>query len=219
MNKLLIILVPLLLLNSCKTKEKRVIVDELLVFGSSGFCMKESLNNIYPSGALHYYDSIRLEYDSTRLDIRQYFEFKRDSFVKIAKRLPFRQTEYCSIMSPDTIGFNQLINSTLLNKRFKANYDFPDSALIMYDGWHYTLYYKASNGKDFLINYVPECLPDSLRSLHSFVGRIIAKSNITKTNKFNFSPITAKEAKRLYKMFPPPPMPSKTDRQIKYIHP
>jgi hypothetical protein len=219
MKKLLIVLVPILLFNSCKTKEKRVVVDELIVFGTSGFCMKDSLNNIYPSGAMHYYDSIRLEYDSTRLDIRQYFEFKRDSFVKIAKRLPMEQTEYYNILPSDTIGFKQLINKTLLNKRFKAEYDFPDSFPMIYDGWHYTLYYKASDDTNFLINYFPECLPDSLSSLHDFVIGIIAKSSLTKTNEFQYNPMTVKEAKRLYKISPPPPIPSKTDREIKYIHP
>jgi hypothetical protein len=219
MKRILNLLVPLLLFNSCITKQKSVTVDQLLIFGYSGFCMRDTLNNIYPSSAMHDNYSFRLEFDSTQLDIRQYFEFKKDSFVKIAKRLPMKQTEYCSILPQDTIDFNRLINNTFPNKRFKADYDSPDSSLIMYDGWHYTLYCKTSNDKDFLINYIPECLPDSLSSLHDFVIRIIAKSKVIKTNEFNFNPLTIKEAKRLYKIFPPPPMPSKIDSQIKYIHP
>jgi hypothetical protein len=212
MKKLLFILVSLLLLNSCRTKGKRVTVDELIVFGYSGFCMKDSLNIIYPSGYWHYNETARLEFDSTLLDIRQYFEFKKDSFIKIAKRLPMKQTEYCSILPNDTNGLTQLINNTLMSRRFKADYDFPDSSLIMYDGWHYTLYCKESNNKDFLINYVPECLPDSLRYLHDFVTKIIGKSEPSKT-QFKFDSIVTIVAKRLFKRYPPPPLPSNIEQK------
>ena len=215
MKRLLLILIPLIIfvsltpLNSCRTKEQNPVIDELLIFGHSGLAMKDSLNNFYPSHALHYIDSVRLEFDSTRVDIRRYFEYKRDSFVKIAKRWPSINTEYFSILPDDTIGFNELINNTLANKKFKAEYgyDFPDSILFIYDGYPYKLYYKTSNDLDFQINYIPEYLPDSLKSLHDFVLRIIEKSNLTRTNEFNFHPLTTKEAKRIFELIPPPPLP------------
>ena len=68
MTRLLQILFLVLLTNSCKTYEKKEVIDELLIFGYSGFCFKDSANQIYHSDEIYYNDSVRLEFDSTRLD-------------------------------------------------------------------------------------------------------------------------------------------------------
>jgi hypothetical protein len=219
MKYLLKILILFLLITSCQTKEKQVVVNELLIFGSSGFCMKDSLNNVYPSGAFHYVDNVNLRYDSTRLDIRVYFEFKKDSILKISKRLPSGNAEYFSCTPQDTIGLKELINNSLLNKRFKSEYDFPDSLIIVYDGWHYTLHCKTSDQKEILLSYVPECLPDSLKILHNYVMNLVMKPNLTKANEFKFNPLTTKEAKRLFKKIHPPEIDYKIDKKGIYFPP
>ena len=68
---LFIYIFPLIFLSSCVHKPEKETIDELLLFGYMGFCYK---------------DSITKEYDSTKLEIRQYFEYKRDSFARIQTR-------------------------------------------------------------------------------------------------------------------------------------
>lgn len=218
MTRLLQILLLVLLANSCKPYEKKETIDELLIFGYSGFCLKDSVNQIYPSDEIFHNDSIRLEFDSTRLDIRQYFEFKKDSFINSAIRRPRQATEYLSLNQSDTIGFQKLINLSLINKRYEINYRFNDSIPMMYDGWFYTLYYKTSKNNRFMLSYIPEYLPDSLRILHEFVENILVKNQNKKTNKFEYNPITSTEAKRLFRKYPPS-LPVKLDIKVQYKEP
>jgi hypothetical protein len=219
MKRILTALIPLLLFNSCITQEKKVTIDEILIFGYSGFCLKDSLNNVYTPSEIWLHDSIKLKFDSTRLDIRQYFDFKIDSFVRIATRFPTKQIEYFSVLPSDTIGLKKLINNLLIDKRFQTNYDFPDSIIVVYDGWRYKLYCKTSDKKELSINYIPECLPDSLKILHKFVQNIVMKSDLIKINEFQFNPLTIKEALRLYAIYPPPAIPYKTEDKAFYIPP
>ena len=204
MTRFLQILLLVLLINSCKTDEKKEVIDELLIFGYSGFCFKDSLNQIYHSDEIFYNDSVKLEHDSTRLDIRQYFEFKKDSVVNVAIRRPRKNTEYIKIAQSDTIGFEKLINTTLLNKQYKIKYSFKDNETAIYDGWHFTLYYKTSRNKEFSIDYIPIRLPDSLRTLHKFVEKIIIKDNPELTKYFEYNTMITNKAKSLFKKFPPP---------------
>ncbi len=220
MTKLhLLLIVLILFIQSCKTPERKETIDELLIFGYSGFLLKDSLNNTYPSNYTHYQDSIRLEFDSTRLDIRQYFEFKKDSFVRIARRRTMQTTEYIQMTNSDTTGFQKLINEILIHKNYKSEYDYPDTLIIIYDGLHYTLHYKTSLEREVTLNYIPECLPDSLKLLHSFIQKVLRKDNPRLTNKFEYNKITRSEAIRLYKIFPPPPLPSNVDQTVKYVIP
>ena len=89
---------------------------------------------------------------------------------------------------------------------------------MMYDGWFYTLYYKTSNNNRFILNYIPEYLPDSLRKLHEFVENILVKNQFNRTNKFEYNPITSFEAKRQFKK-DPPSLPVKLDIKIQYKEP
>jgi len=215
--RLLEIFLLLLLCNSCKIGEKKEVVDELLIFGYSGFCFRDSLNHVYPSYEEEINDSVKLEIDSTRLDIRQYFEFKKDSIIHCAIRRPSQETEYLSINQSDTIGLENLINSALINKKYKINYSFPDSTPRFYDGWTYTLYYKTSMGNTFLLNYIPKFLPGSLSDLNDFVENLLYKNNPKWTNKFEYNSITTTEAKRLFKKDPPPQL--LYNKKIKFIPP
>ena len=217
MTRLLQILLLVLLVNSCRTEEKKEVVDELLIFGYSGFCLKDSANKIYPSDEIFYNNSFKLECDSTRLDIRQYFEYKKDSFIKSAIRKPRQVTEYLTIKQSDTTGLERLINSSLINKKYKTDYSYNDSTPRMYDGWSYTLYFKTSKNKRFLLNYIPDHLPDSLKILHDFVENLLMKNTNPRTKNFEYNPITTIEAKGLFKNHPPP-LPSKIE-VIRFIAP
>jgi hypothetical protein len=223
MKKLQSMLIVLILFTqSCKTPERKETIDELLIFGYSGFLLKDSLNNTYPSGYMHYNDTISLMYDSTRLDIRQYFEFKKDSFVRIARRRPMQNTEYIQMNNSDTLGLQRLINEIFINKKYLSEYDFPDSLdkfIIMYDGWHYTLHYKTSLKKEVTLNYIPEYLPDSLKLLHDYMQRVLSKDAPTLTDRFEYNNTTGLEARRLYKKFPPPTLPRRVNQTVKYVIP
>lgn len=201
---------------SCQTNEQKEIIDELLIFGYSGFCFKDSSNKVYPSDEIWYNDSIRLQFDSTRVDIRQYFDFKRDSVIKIAGRGPRQETEYFLLDHLDSVGFKGLINTILVNKKYDSDYGFNDTIPRLYDGWHYTLFYKTSDKKEFAINYIPDLLPDSLRILHNLVMNIIQSDHLQQTTGFRYDPFTIKEAKRLFKKNPPPPLPDNTLKNSVY---
>jgi hypothetical protein len=218
MKRFVQLLLLFLLINSCKTYESEEVVDELLIFGYSGFCFKDSLNQIYHSDEIFYNDSIKIEYDSTRLDIRQYFEYNKDSFINLALRRPRHLTEYLYFTHTDTIGLVSLINSTLINKNYKDHYVSHDTISGIYDGWNYTLYFKTSKDKKVIINYIPSYLPDSLRVLHEFIEKTLTTSKTKGSYKFEYNPITSFEAKRQFKRHPPPPLPSKTVK-IKFTSP
>jgi len=188
-----------MLLSSCMKVEKKDCIEEFILFGSGGFSSKDSTN--------HY------TFDSTKLEIMEYFEFMKDSLVRIARSHPFSPTEYYSVKKNDTIGFDNLLNAILLTKKYKSEYN--STAEEMYDGWHYTLFYKKSNHKEFIINYVPSHLPDSLKVLHNFIKRIVLSDSLTVSNKFEFNNITAKQAKELYRKYPPPSPPSRLIKNLR----
>ena len=203
MTRLLKLFLFLLFCNSCNVGEKKEVIDEFLIFGYSGFCLKDSLNNIYPSNEIFYNDSVKFEYDSTRLDIRQYFEFKKDSFINVAIRRPGNKTEYIKIVQSDTLGFEKLINSTLINKQYKTKYSFKKNETVIYDGWSYTLYYRTSKDKEYMIDYIPRIITNSLKELHNFVERIILKNDPEIAKKFEYNSMITIKSKKLFKDHPP----------------
>jgi hypothetical protein len=201
---------------SCQSNKPKEIIDELLIFGYSGFCFKDSTSKTYLSDEIWYNDSIRLYFDSTRLDIRQYFDFKKDSVTKIAVRRPRKETEYFFIDQLDSVGIKEFINKILVNKNYDSEYGFIDTIPRMYDGWFYTLYYKTSNKKDYVINYVPDRLPDSLLILHNLVMNIIKSDYLQQATGFRYDPFTIEEAKRLFIKYPPPQLPDNTQKNAVY---
>jgi hypothetical protein len=193
-------LMILLLFCSCIKVEKKLTIDELVVFGSRGFCFKDSANWIF---------------DSTKLDIRGYFEFKKDSFIRKALRKYNEPIEYFSVRSTDTIGCNNLVNRLLLFKNYQKNY--YSNELEIYDGLNYTLFCKTSDNKEYLINYVPHHLPDSLEVLHEFIEKILISKNLETIDNFEFHKITEKAAIEAFKRRPPPPKP--LNKEIKFRAP
>jgi len=221
MTRSIVIVLLLLLINSCKTAEKKEVIDELLVFGHSGFCIKDSSNQIYPPEQIWKNNSIipDLEFDSTHLDIRKYFEFERDSIIRVARRQYMHQMEFLSINKKDTIGLESILNKILLFRNPKHEYFSKEMYKYSDNEWSYTIYYKTSNHKEFLIHYEPDQLPDSLRVLHNFIYKIIVSKALPISGKFDFNKITTKEAKKLFKKNPPPPLPSTVNFKVKFVEP
>lgn len=180
----------IIILFSCSKVEKKDYIEEVVLFGTKGFSFKDSANWIY---------------DSTDLDIRAYFEFKRDSFA-IVSRGKHLKSAYSITNSTDTTGFYNLVQKVLLNHEFEKEY--YSKGLDLYNGLYYTIYYKTISNKEYHINYVPEYLPDSLRILHNYIQGIKPSINLKNENGYNFNSITKDLAKELYSKYPPPPPPS-----------
>ena len=190
-TRIILTFITLTLLISCSKVEKKDCIEEVVLFGTKGFCFKDSANWIY---------------DSTKLDIRTYFEFKRDSFVRGYRGIYLKSAYPIIINSTDTSGFYNLAQKVLLNRKFEKEY--YAKGLDLYDGLYYTIYYKTTSKKEFHINYVPHYLPDSLKILHEFILGIKSFTNLKNGNDFNFNPITKNVAKEMYRNHPPPPPPS-----------
>jgi len=184
---LFIYIFPLIFLSSCVHKPEKETIDELLLFGYMGFCYK---------------DSITKEYDSTKLEIRQYFEYKRDSFARIQTRYYSKPAQYYALNSGDTLGFNILINKMLVPLRYKTKHVY--NLTSMYDGPSYSLYYKTSKGKENIINYIPTDLPDSLKVLHDYILNLVESHKLKNGKKFEFNRLTTSIAKKLFRKHPPP---------------
>jgi len=179
----------IIILFSCSKVEKKDCIENVVIFGTQGFCFKDSANWII---------------DSTKLDIRSYFEFKRDSFARVSKG-KYLKSAYSITNLTDTTGFYNLVQKVLLNRKFEKEY--YAKGLDLYDGLYYTIYYKTSSKKEFHINYVPEYLPDSLRILHNYIQEMKFPNYPENKNSFKFNSITVDVAKELYRNHPPSPSP------------
>ena len=185
-------------------------IARLVVFGYNGYCVRDSLNNIYPGSEVYYNDSIKLFIDSTQLDIRRYLDFEKDSAIKIARRMPRSPLEFFITDGLDLIAFQETINKVLINNRYRDEYYFNDSIPRFYDGGGYSLYYETSNGQSYLINYLPPQLPDSLLIIHNLIENIIESTPLQITNSFRFDTITLMAANRLYRKHHGPPLRDNT---------
>jgi len=67
----LTLIISMFLFNFCSSKTEKETIDEFILYGYNRFCLKDSSKWIY---------------DYTKLDIRQYFEYEKDSSIKIVKR-------------------------------------------------------------------------------------------------------------------------------------
>ena len=186
--RIILTFITLTLLISCSKVEKKDCIEEVVLFGTKGFCFKDSANWLY---------------DSTNLDIRAYFEFKRDSFARISRGKHLKSA-YSITNLTDTTGFYNLVQKVLLNHNFEKEY--YSKGLDLYNGLYYTIYYKTTSKKEFHINYVPHYLPDSLKILHDFIQGIKPSNNLK--NESDFNSITKDVAKEMYRNHPPPPPPS-----------
>lgn len=215
MRQILFLLLIMLLI-SCGTIKNKEQITEFQIFGYSGFLLKDSADNHYSYD--YYFDSdsfFQFKIDSTQLDIRRYFEYKKDSMIKVAVRGYRGKTKFYLIPQFDTAPLEKIVNRLLLNDSLKSEYHDPSR---MYDGYSYTLHFRTTKNKEFDFNYIPKDLPDSLRILHDFIEKIIEGDRKQIINKFEYDPITSSIAKKLFINHPPPPLP-RSNRNIKFVHP
>lgn len=212
----------LLVLSSCNGITNKEHIEELQIFGYSGFQLKGPNNHLY---TFDYYldyiqhcdtcDSVKFEYDSAQFDIRRYFEYKKNGSLKVAVRKTMDSTKFYIVLHYDTSGFEKIINRLLLNDSLKSEYvDYNEGRI--YDGYSYTLHFKTNNKKERTIYYIPYDLQDSLRFLHDLVNRIVEKNKKHEIVKFEYNQITESVAKKQFKNHPPPHLFHKI---IKYVPP
>jgi hypothetical protein len=182
---------------SCSKNDKEETIKEFVLYGYNGFA---------------FLDSSRYIPDSTHLDIRRYFEFKRDSTIKIVKRGYLSERKYLSINQSTLNGLQDSLNKYLLNDSFQNEYLYK--VPCCYDGYNYSLYFKTSKGKEILINYVPEELPDGLKIIHDYITTIIRSASHL-DNKFELNNITRIDARQIFIKYPPP----RLSKGIEYIAP
>lgn len=149
-------------------------------------------------------DSKSLSYDSTKLDIRLYFEFTKKADLKISRRVSEKSAEYFSLCKKDTIGLNILLNNLLQITKFDSIYTFKDPSSAIYDGYSYVLFVKTSKGRFIKFDYIPSCLPDTIKALHSFINNIVRKKGLKATSSFNYNSFLRDYAIKLYKRHKPP---------------
>jgi hypothetical protein len=194
------ILIFLILLISCNRPDNKETIDEFIIYGYSGFCLKDSVNR---------------KYDSTKLNIRQYFEFQRDSFFRMALRSYYEKNfGFYTIHSIDTIGFNDLLDKILLNKNFNKEY-YSEKPEI-YDGYIFSMYFKTNYNKITFIHYTPNHLPDSLRILHDYFNKSIENEPLLSSMAFELKEISTKEVIELHIKHPPPPPPENLELRVKF---
>jgi hypothetical protein len=176
----------IVLIMSCSRKSNKESIKEFVLYGYSGFVFS---------------DFSKYTFDSTKLQIRQYFEYEKDSSLKIFKG----KSDYTRILPSNITGFKDTLNTFLISNSFHREY--LPGKLSMYDGCYYTIYYVTTTQKEVLISYIPDELPDSLRILHDYILNIIrTESKIDKA--FEFNRIIKIDALNLFKKYPPPPPPS-----------
>lgn len=175
-------LIILLFISSCSKTQEKEKVEEFVLFGYRGFCIKDSTKGIL---------------DSTKLDIREYFEFKNGD-VKVAARNWDKKTEYHLIKSSDTLGLDSLFNLVLKNHWIKKKYD-RISQFMIYDGGFYTMYFNTSWNREFEIDYMPYYLPTKFKKLHEYIRNIIRQENPIMANKFEFNKIVWEKSADIYK--------------------
>jgi hypothetical protein len=186
----------LLIIISCSRKENEQI-DHFILLGQSGFILK---------------DTAQWKFDSSQFDIRQYFEFKINDYVRVAKRLYSDSVRYYTVSTADTLGLAQTISYSIFNRNYDSSYDINGSS--MYDGYYYILYYHTTKGRSKFIKFVPEVMPDTLKVAFSYIDRIFRK-DLKVGPKFNWPDILKDEALEFYKKQPPVPAPSKLELKTK----
>lgn len=204
----------LIIFSSCNHKNKSEEIEEVVIIGDSGFLLKDNNGKSYPSTYWIDCDTCKtedLKYDTTKLDIRQYFEYKKGGRIKVAIRRFKNETEYYYLSAEEKFLFEKLIDSVLISENYKESY--RNTGLIIYDGWNYTLYYKFTSGKKKIINYIPNYLPNKLKVFHDTV-KSISYGNLVASQRFEYHQVVYNNAIKKFVNNPPPVLPVK--EQIKF---
>ena len=136
MRKFFFIFLSLAMLVSCGKTKPIEQIDEFVLFAYPGF---------------NYQDSDRIVFDSTSLNIRQYFELNRTNFIHIANAKDYKSKpqKYVERNKADTLGLKRLLNQVLVSRRYHHEY-YPKSD-SWYEGFTYTIYYRTSSNNKFTI--------------------------------------------------------------------
>jgi hypothetical protein len=180
---------------SCFQTENKETIRKLVLIGHRGVIMKDTNNWIF---------------DSTRLKIREYYDFTKDSTIKLfQKKYKFLHTSTIRDIN-DLNKFSHLADSVLLKHHFKENY-FPELPDI-YDGNYYILYYKTNRNKENWIQYDPNALPPNLNLFYQFFTDSVIRQRSNAIDHISFdSLICIKAARETCKLFSLPPKPVSVD--------
>jgi hypothetical protein len=192
MRNLAVKLLIVSLFVSCVNHDDKEEIKEIILYGHSGFRLLDSTKYIF---------------DSTSLDIREYFEYKKDSILRVAIRSYKKKTAYFKVNSKDTVGLSTIFNNLLLLNLQSADYYFSEPEI--YDGFYYSLNIITTKYKNIKINYVPFLLSSKLKGLHNFIRNIIYSSNNEPTEYFPFDKILKEDALKIFNRNPPPPAPER----------
>ncbi|MDD4604614.1 MAG: hypothetical protein PHF97_12545 [Bacteroidales bacterium] len=198
MNKLYLIFLISWFLSSCSTKHEKEKINHFILFGTSGFYL---------------IDTTKWIFDSTKFDIRTYFEFSKDSSIKVARRFYKKNIEYLSANPKDTIGLSSLLD-TLVKLKLSDTTFYDTSKLSMYDGFYYTIYYETSKNRVIKIKYIPERLPQTLRNIHCLIVSKVYSKDFHYYKKFTLNNLIRREALKEFKIWPPPPKPGKVVEKV-----
>jgi hypothetical protein len=196
MKKRYILILLIISIISCSRNDKNSHVDKFVLYGYLGF---------------DFIDSTKYIFDSTKLNIRQYFEIEKDSLMKICKGWSLSRfktkREYFTIRPSSIIGLQDSIDRILTIKIIHKDY-LLDRKTSMYNGLYYTLYYRTTSQKEYFVHYIPNNLPDSLRKVHDYIIRMIRTSSSINNKGFELNKVVIEDALNLFKICPPPPPPS-----------
>jgi hypothetical protein len=197
-----IIFIFAIIISSCVHEPEKETIQKFILYGHSGFC---------------FIDSSKWVFDSTKFDVRQYFEYTKGNLLNIAKRGYLEKTKYYRVNPIDTIGLYSLIEN-IKNVVEKDSDYYPEPNTSMYDGYYYTIYFLTSTNRAVKINYIPSCLPIELRSFHDTVIQIIASDRNQLTSSFILNTTLKGDALKAYKRYPIPPAPCPVEK-VKFTRP
>jgi hypothetical protein len=176
---------------SCVHPPEKEKINVFILYGHSGFC---------------FIDSAKWIFDSTKFDIREYFEFTKDSAVKIAHRRYRENPVFYITNFQDTVGLSSVMNDLISLNLNDTTFYAPN--LEIYDGRYYTMHFITSKFRHIKINYVPHHLPDKLKKIHDTIIRIIYSDNNQQVEPFSFNNLLINDALETYRITPPPPAPT-----------
>ena len=179
---------------------------------------KESINKLIlvGIGSMCTYDSL----GTPQLSLRTYIEYNLTGEIRIAKgnrkyirdknAPPYSLDEFYQKETNDTL--RQLIENVLKNENYDSLY------VNRGDGIYYVLIYQTSE-KDRQIVYNPDCLPEKLDSLHSYLLSLTNSKDLVITRSYSADKLFVEYEERFFKNHPPPPPPSEIDSLVVFTRP
>lgn len=172
---------------------------------------------------------IELSFDSLekpQFGLVKYFEYSPTGNIKIAVGKRFRI--YPDFEKAPAFGLNEffeaqrfdsvetIINNILIGKTYDSIY-----SIDVTEGHYYNYFiFETSNGIIKEILYYDGALPKELDSLDRFVNSLFVTKKLAKTEKFTVNPLVNELQNKLFKKFPPPPLPpnpAELPQRVKFV--